>query len=31
MMARNLVDELIYSEKGNELMLVKYLSSATHP
>jgi anti-sigma regulatory factor (Ser/Thr protein kinase)/ActR/RegA family two-component response regulator len=25
LMARNLVDELIYSEKGNEVMLVKYL------
>lgn len=28
MMARNLVDELIYSEKGNEVMLVKYLPKA---
>jgi DNA-binding response OmpR family regulator len=27
MMARNLVDELIYSEKGNEVMLVKYLQN----
>jgi len=26
LMARNLVDELIYSEKGNEVMLVKYLA-----
>jgi DNA-binding response OmpR family regulator len=25
LMTRNLVDELIYSEKGNEVMLVKYL------
>ena len=25
LMARNLVDELIYTEKGNEVMLVKYL------
>jgi len=25
MMARNLGDELIYTEKGNEVMLVKYL------
>jgi anti-sigma regulatory factor (Ser/Thr protein kinase) len=29
MMARNLVDELIYSEKGNEVMLVKYVKN--HP
>ncbi len=27
LMARNLVDELIYTEKGNEVMLVKYLRS----
>jgi DNA-binding NarL/FixJ family response regulator len=26
LMARHLVDELIYSEKGNEVMLVKYLA-----
>ncbi len=27
LMARSLVDELIYSEKGNEVLLVKYLES----
>jgi hypothetical protein len=26
-MARSLVDDLIYSEKGNEVLLVKYLES----
>jgi hypothetical protein len=33
MMARHLVDELIYSEKGNEVMLVKYLQNQAtmHP
>jgi hypothetical protein len=25
MLTRNLVDELIYGEKGNEVLLVKYL------
>jgi hypothetical protein len=25
MLAKKLVDELIYSEKGNEVLLVKYL------
>ena len=25
MLAKNLVDELIYGEKGNEVLLVKYL------
>jgi DNA-binding response OmpR family regulator len=28
MLARNLVDELIYGEKGNEVLLVKYLPGA---
>jgi anti-sigma regulatory factor (Ser/Thr protein kinase) len=28
MMARQLVDELVYSEKGNEVLLVKYLGAA---
>jgi len=27
LMARSLVDDLIYSEKGNEVLLVKYLES----
>jgi DNA-binding NarL/FixJ family response regulator len=29
LMARNLVDELLYSEKGNEVLLVKYLGRTT--
>jgi CheY-like chemotaxis protein/anti-sigma regulatory factor (Ser/Thr protein kinase) len=29
LLTRNLADELIYSEKGNEVMLVKYLKSKT--
>ncbi len=29
LMAKNLVDELLYSEKGNEVLLVKYLDRAT--
>jgi anti-sigma regulatory factor (Ser/Thr protein kinase) len=28
LMARKLVDDLIYSEKGNEVLLVKYLPPA---
>lgn len=31
LMARNLVDELLYNEKGNEVLLVKYLDRATTP
>ena len=33
LMARHLVDELVYSEKGNEVLLIKQLSSfaGTHP
>jgi DNA-binding response OmpR family regulator len=30
LMTRNLADELIYSEKGNEVMLVKYLKPKVH-
>ena len=26
LMARNLVDELVYNERGNEVLLVKYLT-----
>src|SRR5277367_2415322 len=29
LMARNLVDELIYGEKGNDVLLIKYLSAPT--
>jgi len=29
MMARQLVDELVYGEKGNEVLLVKYLAGHT--
>jgi DNA-binding NarL/FixJ family response regulator len=29
LMARNLVDELLYSEKGNEVLLIKYLDGET--
>ena len=28
LLARNLVDELLYNEKGNEVLLIKYLSSS---
>jgi anti-sigma regulatory factor (Ser/Thr protein kinase) len=28
LIARHLVDELVYSEKGNEVLLVKYLQPA---
>jgi hypothetical protein len=28
MLTRNLVDELIYSEKGNEVLFIKYLKYA---
>jgi DNA-binding response OmpR family regulator len=31
MLAKNLVDELIYGEKGNEVLLVKYLSGFEAP
>ena len=31
LLAKNLVDDLIYSEKGNEVLLVKYLNPGTGP
>ena len=31
LMARSLVDELLYNEKGNEVLLVKYLDRGTAP
>jgi anti-sigma regulatory factor (Ser/Thr protein kinase) len=31
MLAKHLVDELIYGEKGNEVLLVKYLPGFEHP
>ena len=31
LMAKNLVDNLIYGEKGNEVLLVKYLGGAKAP
>jgi anti-sigma regulatory factor (Ser/Thr protein kinase) len=29
LLARNLVDELLYNEKGNEVLLIKYLAEAS--
>lgn len=31
LLARNLVDELIYNEKGNEVLLIKYLRNGDRP
>jgi len=31
MLAKNLVDELVYGEKGNEVLLIKYLPSLNSP
>jgi DNA-binding NarL/FixJ family response regulator len=31
LMAKHLVDELMFSEKGNEVLLIKYLSAAPQP
>jgi hypothetical protein len=31
LMAKKLVDELLYNEQGNEVLLVKYLSNPSEP
>jgi len=31
LMAKKLVDELLYNEQGNEVLLVKYLDKPTEP